>query len=276
MKTLLTLGCSWTFGVGANYTPAMSREEYMATAWSDAAEKNSFRTLLSKKYNLNNINCSLGGSSNQRQFRLAEECFFNHQITEKKYNDVKDPSWPEFTSVDDVPDHIRRELIEVHKIKKPDIVLWAITSVARNEVWNINTNDYENFFYHHKTDFAKFWLRNIYDYDESVCRLTSQMLLWNNYFKANDIKVIWVDTFNVHNYQVNIDGMIRPGDLLSALLGNNEVIDDSYHESIWENDSERIDQALKLGLVNPISYHPTAKGHQRIADFLSPYLEELL
>lgn len=276
MKTLMTLGCSWTFGIGANWAPGMSEEEYRAVSYTKDAEQYSFRTLLAEKYNLNNINYSQAASSNQRQFRLAEEHFFNYLITEEKYNNVKDPLWPEFTSVDNIPDHVRRELAEVHTNKKPDIVLWALTSIARNEVWSIKHNEHKNFMYHGPGPFAEFWLKKIYDHNDSLRRLTGQMLLWDNYFKANDIKVIWVDTFNVHNYPVHIDGLIRPGDLLSALIDDNEGSDDLYHTSMWNNDSSRIDQACKLGLVNPLSFHPTADGHRKIADFLSPYLEELL
>ena len=279
----MTFGCSWTFGVGANYMPGMTKEEYHDIAWNEDAEKNSFRTLLSRKYNLNNVNFSQGGSSNQRQFRQIEDEFLFQQNFKNCYNQVKDESWPDFIEFDKLPTEIQDECINQHNLRppvKPDYVLWAITSTARNEVWSLEDNNYHNFFYHHPDKFSKFWLKNIYSHTEELNNLTRKMILWNDYFKYHGIKNLWVDTFNIHSYPADIDNLIRPYDLLSGMISQVQEVEplapETYHTSDWKNDNQFINTALELGLVNPISLHPTVEGHQRIADFLSPYLEDLL
>ena len=35
IEVLVTFGCSWTYGVGANYKEGMEEEEYMKTAWNE-------------------------------------------------------------------------------------------------------------------------------------------------------------------------------------------------------------------------------------------------
>ena len=70
---LLTFGCSWTKGVGIPYEKGMSKEEYLevrSSRW-DLMDKHSFRGILSERLGYENINYASGGSSNQRQERLA-------------------------------------------------------------------------------------------------------------------------------------------------------------------------------------------------------------
>ena len=281
MKTIMTLGCSWTWGVGAAYQTGMSKEEYTSVAWEPVSEQNSFRQLLAEKYNLKNINFSAPGSSNQQQMRLASEYFFYDPAQEEQYNAVKDASWPKFEGVNSLSEEIREECINTHGLDfaarpKPDIVLWALTSASRNEVWDLENQRYHGFFYHYDDKFSKFWLKNIYELDRELLSLSTQIQLWNNYFKQQGIRNIWVDTFNVHRYFPNtLDKLIRPHDLLGAMLNSTEF--DSYHHSNWSSDdSARIRKAVSQGLVNPISFHPTAHGHQVMAEFLSPYLEKEL
>ena len=50
----------------------------------------------------------------------------------------------------------------------------------------------------------------------------------------------------------------------------------TYHRSIWKKDDTRIDKLIKERLVNPFSFHPTQKGHKKIAYRLSPYIENIL
>lgn len=282
MKTFMTLGCSWTWGVGAAYQPGMSKDEYTNVAWELESEQRSFRSLLAKKYNLKNINFSAPGSSNQQQLRLASEYFFYNPKEAEQYNSVKDPSWPEFEGVNSLPEEIRQECINTHQLDfeykpNPDVVLWALTSVSRNEVWDLENQRHHGFFYHYDDKFSKFWLKNIYDLERELITLSTQVQLWNNYFKQQGIRNIWVDTFNIHRYLPNtLDNLIRPWDLLGAML-NKSTEFDSYHHSNWSaDDSARIRKAKTQGLVNPISYHPTARGHEVMAEFLSPYLEKEL
>ena len=65
---LVSLGCSWTKGVGVSYYDGMTQEEYKSNLKKDCDEY-SFRALLSKKLGYTNIDLSGSGSSNQRQER---------------------------------------------------------------------------------------------------------------------------------------------------------------------------------------------------------------
>ena len=77
MTRLVTFGCSWTFGVGLGWEPGMTQEEYQVSKKNvDIADKYSFRGLLAEEFGLENKNYSRGGSSNQRQFRHAEQFNF--------------------------------------------------------------------------------------------------------------------------------------------------------------------------------------------------------
>ena len=98
---LITLGDSWVFGVGADYQEGMSYKNYKDIAWNQS--KNCFRQLISNQFDLENLNLSKGGSSNQAQFRLALNTFFGKD----KIN-----------------------------VQETDIVLWGITSVFRTELWS--------------------------------------------------------------------------------------------------------------------------------------------
>ena len=81
-KTLLiTFGCSWVYGVGVNYEEGMSIDEYKPNAWDEElCEEYSFRGLIKKNLNVDHINFAQGGSSNQRQFRIAKTFFFFQTI----------------------------------------------------------------------------------------------------------------------------------------------------------------------------------------------------
>lgn len=131
----------------------------------------SWRGLLSRRFNLRNFNLSAGGSSNQKQFRLATE-FFGSLGFEK----------------------LRKQFDRI-------IVLWGITSTARAEMWSVTRNDHYNFFLSSvKDDFASFMTRHCYDHDAEVAQLRIQMLFWNRFFASHDICNFWFDTFNTHNY----------------------------------------------------------------------------
>lgn len=310
MKSLLiTFGCSWTYGVGVNYTNDISVTEYNKIAWDQKiCDQFSFRGLLSKRYNLINENFSSGGSSNQRQFRLAKEFFSLREIKQLKN--------------------------EFDKI----LVLWGITSTARNEMWSLESGKLVNFFYSRRDNLKlnKHLLKFHYDHDHEVRSLRTEMHHWNTFFKSLNINNLWFDTFNHHNYNLpgpeilefeNLyktaqgsdwpqwedflknqfvvnqeiydeitDGkrwawakLIRPienllfdrenpRDLLSKLALQNgcHTVDDRYHRSTRNIDSNRIEYLKNCKILNPISHHPTRLGHEQIADMLSPYIEKFL
>ena len=170
---LITFGCSWTYGVGVGYTHDMNKEQYREIAWdNDLANRDSFRGILSKKHNYKNKNFSYGGSSNQKQFRLAKEYFGSLEFLENiKYYD---------------------------RI----IVLWGITSIYRNELFDTLSNTYKNFFYNRDniSKFQREYFKNVFDEENALDELVTEILFWNNFFHANNIENYWFDTFNHHNY----------------------------------------------------------------------------
>ena len=298
---LITFGCSWTFGVGVGYVENMKKEDYIKIAWSaELSNKFSFRGILAEKFDLVNKNFAEGGSSNQKQFRLAKKFFTSVEFNElrKKYDNI--------------------------------IVLWGITSTARNEFYRISTNDYHNFFYSDNTDsnwpFPKLLVKHSYDHNTCVDELSAEILFWNEFFKCKNIKNLWFDTFNHHNYfyinendynifkgtdwplwenyvVTNFIGVsqeivneitefcwtnssdnkiiyreINPRDLMSLLAKEYGLvdIDGQMHMSEWKDDTNRTKFLVLNKILNPISYHPTKLGHQKIAEILAPFIEKLI
>ena len=175
LKTLITFGCSWTKGVGVGYQESMSEIALREIAWNDdICNQKSFRGLLSQRYQFDNLNFAEGGSSNQKQFRKATS-FFNSKQFEQLRN-----------SQDEI------------------VVLWGITSTARNEVFSILDNRLMDYFL---TDdggpIQKFLLKYTYDHEHEVFSLAEEMLHWNRFFEHYNIKNYWFDTFNHHDYFIN-------------------------------------------------------------------------
>jgi hypothetical protein len=294
-RLLITLGCSWTFGVGVGYTQNLGRAGYERIAWdSDLCNSLSFRGILSTKYNLVNKNLSDGGSSNQKQFRLAKMFFSSEEF--KK---------------------IQKEFDQI-------TVLWGITSTARNELFFIEDNRLRNFFYSENSHLAKSLVKFSYDHQNEVDLLEIEMRHWDNYFENLNIKNLWFDTFNHHDYWdshksyyeanagpdwptwekfccrdfANISSEIideihdtsrwnfgslgpnlvlrnkHPRDLLSQLAIHNGCtdIDNQFHTSDWDIDSNRVSYLIDRGILNPHSHHPTRVGHEQIANILDEYV----
>lgn len=253
-QLLITLGCSWMYGVGVGYTPGMIDNEYYDIAWQESVcNQLSFRGLLSKKYNLINKNFSQPGASNQWQFRLAKEYFTSTEFKQAEKN---------FDKI---------------------IVLWGITSTARNELYYISEQKLVSFFYKSDTPESKTMVKYFYDHDNEVTQLTTEMLFWDDYFANKNISNLWFDTFNHHEYNhPGLKNLIfaeeNPRDLLSKLAINNGLVnpDNQYHGSEWKIDSNRIKHLSNLKLLNPYSHHPTLDGHQQMADLLAPHIETLV
>ena len=104
---LVTLGCSWVYGIGSKYDSDNpdSAEEY-DKYFRIRDQENAWRNLLSKEYKLENINLSRGGSSNRSQFRRATEFFSEDEES---------------------------------------VVLWGITAICRDELWMNDTKMYSSF-----------------------------------------------------------------------------------------------------------------------------------
>lgn len=301
MKLLITFGCSWTYGVGLNYELGMSEPVFKTGAWDDElARLHSFRGILSSRYNLDNINFASGGSSNQMQFRLAEN-FFGSSKFQSYRNQYKEI-----------------------------VVLWGITSVMRNEAYFITKQLQKSFFYNDGSLLSKVITTNHFDQQHEMSLLEKKIQFWNKVFDSFGIKNIWFDTFNHHNYCAdmhkkylevagkdwpswenfvvgnftNVSDTIQseildqtrwdfyeqyntaadrmfghnvvPRDLLSQLAIRNgmDLVDhNNYHESSWHIDCDRIRYLTNIGLMNPYSHHPTKSAHIQIADMLSAYFE---
>lgn len=294
MKTILiTFGCSWTMGVGTYYYKGMSEDEYYNT-WD--RPQGTFREILGKSLNADTLNFSIGGTSNQKQFRFAKH-FFSSDDFEK----------------------IKKEYDKI-------IVLWGITSTARTEVWDYQTKDLKNIILPNpkytwqkivnKDNYIiKQWLRFFYNHEHEVHTLAKEMHFFNSYFNALNIKNYWFDTFNHHDYEkdhpaiknvttdeyivekqrrkkdhdIDITSNIKENsikankkiknmlfdreplrDLCSMLCKKHGMnnIDKEYHTSTYKEDTSRIAFLSEKEIVNPYSFHPTKLGHQLIAEMM--------
>tara|TARA_B000000557_G_C20698323_1_gene410470 strand:- start:138 stop:848 length:711 start_codon:yes stop_codon:yes gene_type:complete len=176
---LITFGCSWTKGVGIPYEKGMSKEEYLevrSSRW-DLMNKHSFRGILSERLNLENINYASGGSSNQRQERLATEYFNTHS-------------------------------------HEDTVVLWGITSIIRNEL--PIDGELRNIMYSDNNSHARYYHEHFYDEKTELQRLSNMMIHWNKFFEAYHIPNLWFQTFNTYRFPQKIDRLL-PRDLLSHL-----------------------------------------------------------
>ena len=239
MMDLITLGDSWVYGVGVNYKKGMSEQEYKHNAWDkETCDTKSFRNIICNKQQMNNINLSVGGSSNTKQFRLASEYWIEQNNTN---NNV--------------------------------IVLWGLTSIWRTELWCIDRQQWQDINSVEpplgKILFSKFW-----DEAQEVKRLSNKIALWNTWFKSKGIKNYWYNIFNDHVFDNKIENLLFEGkDLLSILVDDFEP-NSQYHESMWQATDRKIQKALELNLVSPYSLHPTEDTHHKIATIIINALKE--
>jgi len=252
---LLTLGCSWIAGIGSGYDSEdpWDKQTYQDRCYNDDDNwENAFRTILSKKHGLENVNIASGGASNGCQFRRLRK--YLHQ------NDLNDT-----------------------------IVIWGVTSIYRMEVFFNHGKSFSCFQpgqekrkHIHGPDWCgpKEYFRQHF-YERVANRtLADEVHFWQKYFELLNVPQIWFDTLNVNNYT---GGVYKPfdelpydcnQDLLSQLAYKNgwDPMDDKYHFSDWKADCDRVDFLKKKGVLNPYSFHPTIQGHQQIAEILDPIL----
>lgn len=250
--TLVTFGCSWTYGVGAAYEPGMVIDQYRNPKELDIENSNrySWRTLLSNRRDWRNINFASGGSSNQRQFRLAKQFFVSEEF--RKLDPAK------------------------------VVVAWGITSTARNELFNTQTHELDNFFYTEQSMLAKTMTMFVYDHDNEVAQLNLEMKHWDSYFKSLGVRNCWFDTFNHHVYPDPAPTLIghnqQDRDLMSCLVRINggAINDRTYHESDWRIDGPRVQFLVDKGILNPHSQHPGRHAHEQLCDFFQEHIDNLI
>ncbi len=300
-KLLITFGCSWTYGYGLGYHNGLDKKEYYKII-NDCtlADEYSFRGILSKNFGYTNLNFSAPGTSNQTQFRYAENFFGS----------------PKF-------DMLVKEYEEVR-------VLWGITSLFRNDSYFPKEKIQKSFMYHDKTLLSKVLLTDHFEIKNEVSILAKKIKFWNKFFNLSRVKVLWFDTFNHHNYLNNVvmedyksvsgpdwpswekfsTGDINeiskkiklemfhsknwnfnesfynsvenfflahkdPRDLLSqlALLYGMIDLDNRYHMSYYSSDNDKVKYLSQKEILNPYSFHPTKLGHEEIAKLLSNFFE---
>lgn len=285
--------------MGVGYQAGMSKQDFLDIAWDPKyCNQFSFRGILSNQFNMDNINLSKGGSSNQEQFRLAENFFSSLRFLElqKKYSKI--------------------------------IVLWGITSILRNEIFFNSEGISKSFFYTDNSLLSKLTIVDHFNEQHETLLLRDKINFWNRYFDSIGVKNHWFDTFNHHDYVNCLPARVKesylinrgndwpcweefsngesnsisltvldeilnpdlwnfyqyfytpaerffcrdkqPRDLMSQLSSKHgqSNIDFGYHISHWTNDNNRVKFLTELGLLNPYSFHPTTQGHKEIANML--------
>lgn len=247
-KALITFGCSWTFGVGVGYEDPMSLTDYKTINQSVDVNNNlSFRGILSQRHGFKNINFSEAGSSNRRQFRLATE-FFNG----KKFQDLQNCG----TKI---------------------VVLWGMTSTARNEVFLSEENKLYNFMYssienigrrHQAVDnqVRQFFAKHMYSHEHEMFTLAHEMAHWNTFFKSLGIENYWYDTFNHHDYTINSPALLEFKKNYTDCAGPDWPSWQNFVDKKFDGiDSRIIDEILNtnfefvnnLSITNFVIDHPT-------------------
>ena len=246
----------------------MTKAEYKQDAWAPAiCNKKSFRGILADQLQIENINYSKGGASNDRNFRLLSEILGDKEA--------------------------RKSFLESNPI-----VLFGITSTARVERKYIGSKDWHNDFFRDSLstlrfldddykfnieDLPLFWddkvnlyealhMKLHYNHEDEVKKLYHYMNLYNQIFEKFNVPVLWYDTFNTHDYLNKIDNFFDGEDLLTELLNYKKINIKTdkkwYHFSDHIDDDPRIALGIKNNLLNPYTMHPTEEGHEIIAQFL--------
>ena len=270
-KKFVFFGCSWTYGKYINLNSDqeydLESHEYVAEE-KQLAEAHSYRALISKHFDAECVNFSRRGSSNDRQFRYASEYFIGPSRPNPFYRSdlpFNDIAWPTKSDDNSVP-----------------YVLWFITSTARKEWFHPATKEFKNELLTFTTNsFAKQYCADYYDHDYELERMSQQMILWNHWFKSKGIKNLWVDTFNHHNYNINIDNLLKFNSPYSDIMSNLCIqtgcsqVPTETHMSLPSNNSDdfRSYYLKEKELLNTQTLHPNIKGHQAIADMLIPLIQ---
>ena len=298
-KQFVFFGCSWTYGKYINISPGQLVNDIDLTEEKELADIKSYRGLISKFFNVDQVNFSEGGSSNDRQFRLASEYFigpkrknlFNKEFKYKKYEELRDTSWPStevFKKEQHLPDwiideinlHLQNDDFEEFR-KNEQYILWFITSTARKEFYNATSRQFQNeMFTNAKSAIIKNYIIDHYDHNYELERMAQQMILWNAYFKSQKIKNLWVDTFNHHDYPIIIDNLLTfdsgLNDLMSNMCVNKGFTPSTVetHLSSWDADEDRSKYLMSQELLTQQTLHPTISGHKLIADILIPKIQQ--
>jgi hypothetical protein len=307
---LVTFGCSWTFGVGVGWTSGITKDQFKKIAWDvHICEKYSWRGILSDRYNLVNKNFACGGSSNQMQERLAMQYFTSEQFQKDRTN------FNQIIVLWGITSTARTEMFDTQKNKLENFSLTHGTELSKSLLKYSYNHDYEVWLLSQKMRFwnllfknlniKNFWFDTFNHHDYSISQPGLENLektyqevagpdwpSWEMWCKGTvDIpKKIYQEITNIKRWNFwkycpqpthDLNLMFvdkNPRDLLSLLSLKNgcQVVDNNYHYSNWDIDTNRIDYLVKQEILNPISFHPTDQGHVQISEILSDPMESLL
>lgn len=266
---LITLGCSWTYGLGSGYKSGMTQDNFEDICFDELiCYENSWRKTICDELNLENINLSLPTSGNDIQFDIAERFFSS-------------------------------DTFKTIKKDKPIYVLWGITSLSRKTLWSNISKNYITFFanYSLSNDRKDDLLRTLYfktSFDESVTQkeVENKMKFWDYFFEQIGVNNLWFDSFSSNEYSYRSKRMIdyrkKNRDLSYFLclshaqyLQNKEIKtfadkNDVKHTSMGDRDNSKIEFLLVQHLVNPYTLHPVKTSHQLIGKFLATKVQELM
>jgi hypothetical protein len=298
-KKFIFFGCSWTYGKFINIAPGQLPKDVNVNEERSLADVKSYRALISNFFEVDHLNFAEGGSSNDRQFRRAAEYFigpkrknaFLKEINFKKYEKIRDQNWPttdELRKKQRLPNWIVKEMNE--HLQNSDFdefcddeeyVLWFITSTARKEFYNASIRQFQNEMLNNaEIPIMKSYTIDYYDHEHELERTAQQMVLWNSYFKANNIKNLWIDTFNHHDYPIEIANLLTfdsgLNDLMSNMCVSNGFVPTNLetHLSAWAADEERSKFLTDKGLLTNQTIHPNVSGHKLIAEMLIPKIQK--
>jgi len=257
MSTLVSLGCSWTYGVGVGFDES--------TMWNseDGIQNKKFPYNYTKQQ-YNNIKGAEYPSYEDFIKNRKNKDFFKNHIWEelldyaktatidseyffKKYSkishnksiadeysfrgiiskslDLKNNNFSSGGSSNDMQffqlARIFGNPIKRKKfIESKPIILWGITSTAR-----IMRNDRSFLLTHSESDskelqeYIRLYLKlGFYNHDESLEDLSYKIEIWNTIFENYNIPVLWFDTFNTHDYKIKPRNFLTDGDLLTQML----------------------------------------------------------
>lgn len=208
----------------------MTLEEFKNIAWDEViCDRLSWRGMLSQRYGYKNINLAAGGSSNQKQLRLAK-LFFSSDDFKKTQS----------------------------KFKKI-LVLWGITSTSRNELYSLEKQKFVGVNYSTPDIFSKFFLKHVYDHGVEVANLRMEMLHWNRFFDGIQVENYWFDSFNTHSYLPLSDtqpmttrwNITTPREKYAELAGKDwPSYDDYLAKNLGNTPGHIIEEISKIGLYD--------------------------
>lgn len=298
-NSLVTFGCSWTYGIGANYISEdidiyteLRKQHYNKLKGADWPLFSEYEQGCHLNLEIRSEIQRVFESSVQYPSNISETvskdetlCYkysFRGLLTKKL--GIENQNFSAGGSSNDMQFDSFFKIFGNEKLRNKfinsnPIVLWGITSTARlyrNGKTVFLPRDYNAETEEEK--YASLHLKLYYDHNEIVSGLGNTIEMVNIVLEHYKIPILWFDTFNTHKYPNKPRNFFSGGDILTQMLryaGVKYKRGLFYHRSDWGVDDPRVDAGIQAGLLNPYTKHPTQKGHEIIQDILFPSLELL-